>query len=348
MGAVSNHVVVSSSNINKMDNIVKKPSPQFAHDVHTGLSAENKYLLSRYFYDAEGDRLFQAIMSSPEYYLTDCEHEILEQQGIEIATVLAAGGPFELEELGSGDGLKTQLLLDALHSIGAEFIYRPVDISANSLKLLSDRLCNDRPWLKMNPIHADYMQELTATQLADAKSTGPRKVIMFLGSNLGNYQQTEALAFLRLIKGTMRQTDALLIGLDLKKDSAVIRAAYNDAGGHTRGFNMNLLTRMNRELGANFNLTAFQHAPEYNASTGAACSFLKSNQSQTVHITALDRDFHFAEGEKIFMEISQKYDRQLIDTLTKGAGFKVDKRHQDSRNYFTNQIWVPTEARIGS
>jgi L-histidine N-alpha-methyltransferase len=324
-----------------MDNIVSKPSIQFAHDVHSGLSAENKFLLSRYFYDAEGDRLFQAIMSSPEYYLTDSEFEILGQQGIEIATALAADGPFELEELGSGDGLKTQLLLDALHTIGADFIYRPVDISANSLKLLSDRLCTDRPWLKMNPIHADYMQELTATQISDSSPIGPRKVIMFLGSNLGNYRHDEALTFLRLIKGTMRQKDALLIGLDLKKDSAIIRAAYNDAAGHTRGFNMNLLTRMNRELGANFDLNTFEHTPEYDESTGAARSFLKSNQSQTVHIAALDKDFYFAKDEKIFMEISQKYDRKLVEALTNGTGFKVAKEYQDSRNYFTNQIWVP-------
>ena len=324
-----------------MDNIVSNFSPQFAQDVNSGLSSENKFLLSRYFYDAEGDRLFQAIMSSPEYYLTDCEHEIFEQQGIEIATALAADGPFELDELGSGDGLKTRLLLDALHTIGADFTYRPVDISANSLQLLSDRLCHDRPWLKMNPIHGDYMQVLNEGQLADESSPGPRKVIMFLGSNLGNYQQAQALAFLKLIKGTMRQSDALLIGLDLQKDPTVIRAAYNDAEGHTREFNLNLLTRMNRELGANFNLTTFTHAPEYDPASGAARSYLVSKQTQTVHIAALEKDFHFSEGEKIFMEISQKYNPQLINTLANGAGFQVDKQYQDSRNYFTDQVWIP-------
>ena len=324
-----------------MDNIVSKASPQFAQDVHSGLSAKNKFLLSRYFYDAEGDRLFQSIMASPEYYLTDCEHEIFEQQGIAIATALAAEGPFELDELGSGDGLKTRLLLDALHSIGADFTYRPVDISANSLQLLSNRLCADRPWLKMNPIHGDYMQELAKAQLGDTTSVGPRKVIMFLGSNLGNYQQAQALAFLQLIKGTMRQNDALLIGLDLQKDPVVIRAAYNDAGGRTRDFNLNLLSRMNRELGADFDMTAFEHAPEYDPDTGAARSFLRSKQLQTVHVAALAKDFHFSEGEKIFMEISQKYNRELIDTLAKGAGFHVDKEYFDSRDYFTDQIWVP-------
>jgi len=344
INALSNHVVTSSSTIGQMDNIVSKASPQFAQDVLSGLGAENKFLLSRYFYDAEGDRLFQAIMASPEYYLTDCEHEIFEQQGIAIAKALAADGPFELDELGSGDGLKTRLLLDALHSIGADFTYRPVDISANSLQLLSDHLCDDRPWLKMDPIHGDYMQELAKAQLADTSSVGPRKVIMFLGSNLGNYQQPQALAFLQLIKGTMRQQDALLIGLDLQKDPEVIRAAYNDAGGHTRDFNLNLLSRMNRELGANFDLTAFEHAPEYDAETGAARSFLKSKQSQIVHIAALGKDFHFSEGEKIFMEISQKYSSQQLGLLATGAGFEIKQKYFDSRDYFTDQIWVPGKS----
>ena len=340
MNAVSNHVGTSSSTINNMDDIVNKSNTQFAQDVLSSLSADEKFLLSRYFYDAKGDRLFQAIMGSPEYYLTDCELEIFEQQGVDIAKAISAAGPFELEELGSGDGLKTRLLLDALHSIGAEFTYRPVDISANSLQLLSNRLCADRPWLKMDPIHNDYMQLLSSTQLDTPPSNGPRKVIMFLGSNLGNYQQAQALDFLKLIKGTMRQNDALLIGLDLQKDPQVILAAYNDADGHTRDFNLNLLNRMNSELGANFDLAAFEHAPEYNPVTGAARSFLKSTQSQTVHIAALNKDIHFAAGEKVFMEISQKYSHSQIESLSTDAGFQLEKEYLDSRKYFTDQIWV--------
>lgn len=316
------------------------PNPQFAADVLSGLSANNKYLLSRYFYDAEGDRLFQAIMASPEYYLTDCEHEIFEQQGRQIAKSLAAAGPFELDELGSGDGLKTRLLLDALHDIGADFIYRPVDISANSLQLLSDRLSKGRPWLKINAIHGDYMQVLAAAQLQDPNSKGQRKVIMFLGSNLGNYRESKALDFLRLIRGTMRQQDGLLIGLDLQKDPTIIRAAYDDAGGHTRDFNLNLLHRINRELGADFDTTAFEHLPQYDPATGAAQSFLRSKQSQSVHIAALNKDFHFAAGEKIFMEISQKYSRQQIEALATGSGFKIEHEYFDSRHYFTDQIWT--------
>jgi len=314
--------------------------PLFAADVVEGLGAAHKHLSSRFFYDAEGDHLFQAIMASPEYYLTDCEHEIFAQQGKQIAKSIAAAGPFELDELGSGDGLKTQLLLDALHSVGAEFTYRPVDISANSLDLLSERLSKGRPWLKINAIHGDYMHELVAAQLQDPHSVGPRKVIMFLGSNLGNYTETKALAFLKLIRGTMRPNDALLIGLDLQKDPAVIRAAYNDAAGHTQNFNLNLLRRINRELGGDFDLAAFEHTPEYDEATGAARSFLTSKVSQTVQIDALDQTFHFVAGEKIFMEISQKYSRRQITNLAEGSGFRIGGEYFDSQHYFTDQIWL--------
>lgn len=317
------------------------PDPQFCAHVLEGLSATDKLLSSRYFYDAEGDRLFQAIMSSPEYYPTNCEQEVFEHQGVQIAKKLAAGGAFELEELGSGDGLKTQFLLDALHSINASFRYRPIDISANSLELISKRLCADRPWLKMNAIHSDYMQHLRSNQLANPGSAGPRKVVMFLGSNLGNFQHANAVEFLSLIRGSMRGSDALLIGLDLQKEPAVIRAAYNDAGGHTRDFNLNLLHRMNRELGADFSISDFKHAPEYNPETGAACSFLVSTRPQTVHIKALQKSFEFAEGEKIFMEISQKYSTKQIEDLAVESGFKVKESFFDSRRWFTDQIWVP-------
>lgn len=321
--------------------ITTEPDPEFSALVLEGLSATNKYLSSRYFYDAEGDRLFQAIMGSPEYYPTNCEQEIFEHQGLQIAKSLAAGGAFELEELGSGDGLKTQFLLDALHNINASFTYRPIDISANSLKLITDRLCANRPWLKMKAIHSDYMQHLQSHQLTNPDSAGRRKVVMFLGSNLGNFQKPKAVELLSLIRGSMRDGDALLIGLDLQKEPAVIRAAYNDAGGHTRDFNMNLLHRMNRELGADFSTSNFKHAPEYDPETGAACSYLVSTRAQTVHINALQKSFEFAEGEKIFMEISQKYSTQQIEDLATESGFKVAESFFDSRGWFTDQIWVP-------
>ncbi len=316
-------------------------NPQFAADVARGLSAKNKRLHSRYFYDAEGDRLFQAIMASPEYYLTNCEYEIFDRQGEQIAQILATAGSFELDELGSGDGHKTRVLLDALHATGVEFTYRPIDISDNSLQLLATRLCKGRPWLKMNPIHADYLAALNAGQLPDPPPAGPRKVLMFLGSNLGNYTHTEAIGFLRLIRGTLRAEDALLIGLDLQKDPAVIRAAYDDAAGHTRAFNLNLLERINRELGGEFATPDFDHAPEYDPESGAARSFIVSRKRQKVHIAALERDFEFSAGEKIFTEVSQKYGRPQIAELAADAGFRIGHEFFDSQHYFTDQVWYP-------
>jgi uncharacterized SAM-dependent methyltransferase len=208
--------------------------PVFARHVREGLIATPRYMRSRYFYDAEGDRLFQAIMASPEYYLTDCEFEIFSQQGDDLAAAIGTDEPLEMVELGSGDGLKTVLLIDALHDAGADLLFSPVDISANSIELLRDRITPERPWLRINGIHGDYEKVLASMQPATH-----RRVFMFLGSNLGNYTPEQAEWFLRLIRSSMQPRDLFLIGLDLKKDPAVIAAAYNDEGGHTRQFNLN-------------------------------------------------------------------------------------------------------------
>lgn len=313
----------------------------FASHVLEGLSGQVKSLPSRYFYDARGDRLFQAIMASPEYYLTDCELEIFKTQGDEIARSLMTDKPCELIELGSGDGLKTSLLLDALHGHHQDWVYRPVDISDNSLELLEQRLVPDRPWLDFQAIHSNYMD-----LLRKFKPGGMRRVFMFLGSNLGNFKDTQAIALLRLIRGAMAPGDAFLVGLDLKKDPQVVRAAYNDAGGHTRDFNLNLLARINRELGGNFDLDAFEHMPVYDPASGTAQSNLRSKVRQTVRVAVLDRDFQFQKDEDIHMEVSQKYDEQLIGELTAASGFVVEQSFVDSRNYFTDQVWVSCQPAV--
>lgn len=307
----------------------------FANHVLEGLSEQLKSLPSRYFYDARGDRLFQAIMASPEYYLTDCELEIFETLGDEIAQALMTDRPCELIELGSGDGLKTSLLLDALHGHHQDWVYRPVDISDNSLELLEQRLLPDRPWLDFQAIHSNYMD-----LLKNFRPGGVRRVFLFLGSNLGNFKDTQAISFLRLIRGAMAPGDAFLVGLDLKKDPRVIRAAYNDAGGHTRDFNLNLLARINRELGGDFDLESFEHVPLYDPASGIAQSNLRSKVKQKVRVAVLDKDFHFHKGEDIHMEVSQKYDEQLIGELATASGFVVERSFVDSQNYFTDQVWV--------
>ena len=309
---------------------------QFAENVRQGLSANPKYLMSRYFYDARGDEIFQAIMASPEYYLTDCELEILSTQGADIAAALPGRGPLELIELGSGDGQKIGHLLDALHAAGREFVFRPVDISLNSLDLLEDAVRPGRPWLKMDPVHANYFRWLDGL----APAAGSR-VIAFMGSNLGNFGEDGSLDFLRLLRSSLGTGDALLIGLDLKKTPAVIEAAYNDAAGHTRAFNLNLLHRINRELGGEFDPDRFSHQPEYNPDTGAAQSFLRSEAAQEVFIRATGETFTFAEGERIHMENSQKYDEAMIAGLSRRAGFHVAHRFTDTRDWYTDQVWTP-------
>lgn len=307
----------------------------FASHVLKGLTRPDKSLSSRYFYDASGDRLFQSIMTSPEYYLTDCELEIFETHGDEMARALMTDRPCELIELGSGDGRKTSLLLDALHGHHRDWVYRPVDLSDNSLDLLEQRLVPNRPWLDFQAIHADYMD-----LLREFESGGTRRVFLFLGSNLGNYTSRQAVTFLRLIRAAMAPGDAFLVGLDLKKNPDVIRAAYNDAAGYTRDFNLNLLARINRELGGDFKLDSFEHVPVYDAASGTARSALRSTIEQTVRVAVLDRVFHFRKGETIQTEISQKYDETLITELVSAAGFVVDRAFVDSRNYFTDQIWL--------
>ena len=307
---------------------------EFARHVLEGLSASQKRLSSRYFYDDNGDRLFQAIMASPEYYLTNSELEILREQGDDIARRLVEDGPCEFIELGSGDGQKVGYLLDALHRHSDGWVYRPVDISDHSLELLKSNLVPSRPWLNIDPIHGNYFEVLQALE-----PVACRRVMMFLGSNLGNFGEQGSIDFLRLVRASMSPGDMLLIGLDLKKDPDVILAAYNDASGHTRDFNLNLLTRINRELGGNFDPDRFEHQPEYDPGSGAARSYLVSQQAHTVLIGALDREFQFEVGERMFMEISQKYDQAIIEQFCKASGFEPTSAFYDERRWFTDQVW---------
>ena len=313
--------------------------PDFAESVKEGLLATPKRLSSRYFYDATGDRLFQQIMASPEYYLTNCELEILREQGPAMARAMSRGGLFELLELGAGDGSKIGHLLDALHAQGSEFIYRPMDISANVLRLLEDRVRPGRPWLRMQPLAVNYLD-----WLSQPRRPGVRRIFAFMGSNLGNFPEADAIRFLATLRGSMTEGDLLLIGLDLKKDPAIIRAAYDDALGVTARFNLNLLDRINRELGGDFDVAAFAHAPSYDAESGAARSFLRSEKRQDVTIAALDTTFSFGAGELIDMEISQKYDDALIERLTSSSGFEVAHRFLDEKGWFTDQLWRPAPA----
>ena len=310
--------------------------PAFIEEVRTGLQKSPKQLSSRFFYDAEGSRIFQAIMSAPEYYLTRSEYEILAIYRADLLQLFAPDGrPFELVELGAGDGLKTKLLLDHFGDQKADFTYVPVDISADALDGLVTDVSYQWPCLRLNPRHGDYFDALEQlSELSDA-----RRVILFLGSNIGNFTLDEATGFYRRLHDRLRPGDLVLTGFDLQKHPAIIHAAYNDEQGLTRAFNLNLLRRINRELDADFDLSAFDHYETYSPETGEARSYLVSQGAQTVQIRLLDRIVSFQDGEIIHTEISRKFTRSQIEQLAQRTGFSTAGWFTDSNHYFADVIF---------
>jgi len=308
----------------------------FAEDIKKGLNAKPKYLDSKYFYDEKGDRLFQKIMELDEYYLTDCELEILKNHCENYRRIFQnAKSHFSLIELGAGDGLKTKVLLEHLAENQANFSYLPIDISNNVLNILEAKINKEIPKLKVNPYIGDYFNALDILN----KQEAGRKVLLFLGSTIGNFKYKDALKFLKELNQRMNRDDLLLIGFDLKKDPTIILKAYNDKKGITKAFNLNLLERINNELDGNFNLTDFYHYPTYNPGNGEAESYLISKKEQKVTIRSLNQSFHFEEGEPIFMEVSKKYDIETINKLAEGTGFDVIENFFDQKKYFTNSLW---------
>ena len=311
---------------------------QFADDVLRGLSATPKELSSKYFYDDEGSRLFQEIMKLPEYYLTGCESEIFSTQTSEIHRAFANGdNAFDLIELGAGDGTKTAVLVDHFLKQNADISYSPIDISQEALDALTDKFEREFPALRMNAMNGDYFKILKSLKTEN----GRRKVLLFLGSNIGNFSSEQSVAFFRSLREVMSDNDLLLVGFDLQKDPHVIANAYDDAAGVTAKFNLNLLTRINRELGGNFELDKFTHYANYRPIEGSARSFLVSREKQTVRIEALGRDFEFDQWEAVFMEISQKYSLKMIDDLAEKSGFSIKQNFFDSKNYYCDSLWRP-------
>lgn len=308
----------------------------FAEDVLAGFSSTPKFLSSKYFYDDEGSRLFQEIMQLPEYYLTRAEYEIFRTHAGEIFEAFANGDPkFDVIELGAGDGTKTAVLIDHFLSQNVDFSYSPIDISSEALDILSAKFRKKFPRLLMNPKTGDYFHILETLKTESLQ----RKILLFLGSNIGNFSPENALKFFRHLRGVMNEDDLLFIGFDLQKDPHVILHAYDDAQGVTAEFNLNLLKRINRELGANFDLEKFSHYAVYRPTECAARSFLISREEQTVFIEALDQSFQFKAWEPIFMEISQKYNLDMIENLARMSGFDVKQNFFDSRKYFVDSLW---------
>lgn len=314
-----------------------------AQDLLEGFGATPKRLPSRWFYDDEGSRLFQQIMAMPEYYLTRTEHDILRNNAAEIAEwIVPDSGPLHLVELGSGDGEKTLSLCRTLLAMDVPCTFHPIDVSEHALSALEKRFRAQLPDLKVAPVLGSYDERWPGLPPAQ------RQVVLLLGSSLGNLAQPQAVALLEHIRAHMRPDDVLLLGLDLKKDPHAILAAYNDAGGITAAFNLNLLRRLNRELGMNFDLAQFRHFPTYSPLDGAARSFLVSLKRQTVHSDVLSRDFTFQSGEAIYTEQSQKYTLGMIDELAQAADFDVRSHVTDDLGWYTIAVLQARAESRGS
>ena len=317
------------------------PTPelsQFAEDVLRGLSAVPKHLSSKYFYDDEGTRLFQEIMKLPEYYPTRAELKIFTEQtqGIYKAFTKNSKG-VDLIELGAGDGSKTAILIEYFLQKGLDFTYSPIDISQEANDALLTKFRERFPDLRIEPHTGDYFGVLESLR----NRSDRRKVLMFLGSNIGNFQRDQAVDFFRRICSVMNENDRLFIGFDMQKDPRVIVSAYDDPQGVTAAFNLNLLHRINQELGGDFELSKFSHYAQYRPVECAARSFLISREKQTVTIGALDRSFDFEQWEPIFMEISQKYTRSMIEELAEEGDFEIEEEFFDDINFYTDSLWRP-------
>ena len=296
----------------------------FLAAVIAGLSSNPRTLPCKYFYDERGSALFKKICELPEYYITRTEIDILDRNRAEIASQL--GPNIELIGLGTGAGTKTRILIEALEKPA---VYIPVDISEKQLHESTPLFQKIFPDLEILPVCADYLQPVV---LPSPHRNATRKVVYFPGSTIGNFAPDEAVEFLRRVANVCRLDGGLLIGADLKKDRDVLEAAYDDSAGVTAQFNLNLLERVNRELGADFALDHWRHQAIYNSSVGRIEMYLISDVDQVVHID--EHKFHFRRGEKITTEFSYKYAPEEFAALAAGAGFEFVRMWTDEARLF--------------
>jgi dimethylhistidine N-methyltransferase len=306
----------------------------FAQDVLKGLSAEHKFLPSKYFYDDNGSRLFKQIMDMPEYYLTNSEFEIISLQSKQIFKTLDFSQPFNIVELGAGDGFKTFKFLEFLVQHDIKFNYVPVDISSEAMEMLTANLEKRLPGIVVKPKVGDYFKILSINKTSQYPS-----LLLFLGSNIGNYKQDKAQELLKLFNANMKKGDKLLVGFDLKKNPLTVHKAYFDSQGITKRFNLNLLLRINRELDADFQIDNFDFYCHYNPLTGDVRSYIVSLRAQQVHIKKIDKVFKFDYNELISTELSKKYSLEEIEALAKTTDFKLKTNFLDCKHYFTDSLW---------
>lgn len=309
---------------------------QFLNETLAGLQASPKFMYPKYFYDEHGNYIFQQIMKMDEYYLTNAEMDIFTNQAKQISSLISEENtPFDLVELGAGDATKSIHLLRELIDRKLEFSYLPIDISAHVISDLEVNLPLYLPELVVNGLHGDYLDMLHQATIISKR----RKVVLFMGANIGNMSQDDAERFLQSMRSLLSKGDLLIIGFDLKKNPKQILAAYNDSKGITSRFNLNLLERINRELGGDFEVENFEHYASYDPESGACKSYLISIKDQLVHIGDAEA-IGFAKNEVIYMEISQKYALEDIERLATGSGFQYRHNFFDTNRYFVDTVWT--------
>ncbi len=306
----------------------------FGLAVRSGLCASPKTLPSQFFYDARGSRLFEAICDLPEYYLTRAETEILERAAPDLATHLP--GIRTLVELGSGSAIKTEILIRAFEADRRPLAYVPIDVSRTALEASVARLEARHPTLEIRPAVAEYERGLAEIR---GLGLGP-KLILWLGSSIGNLEREAAGAFLERVRKAMQNEDRLLVGIDLRKDRATLEAAYDDAAGVTADFDLNLLARINRELDGRFELDCFRHVAEYDQASGSVRSFLESRRAQDVRIEGLDLTVSFERGERIHTEDSFKYSLEEIGALARASGLALEQQAFDRARRYTLNLFA--------
>ena len=316
------------------------PQRTFAEDVFLGLSSRNiKFLPSKYLYDNQGSALYELIMQLPEYYLVNAEYNCIERNKVELGKMISGAGErsFQLIELGSGNGLKTKILLEYFLEKRYSFEYIPIDISYLAIEELCRTLNLSFPSLTSQGLVADYFDGI---QWVKQHKKGMRNVVLFLGSNIGNLTLSEAKQFLFSLWCCLNNGDYVFIGFDLRKNIELMTAAYNDSQGITARFNLNLLERINTELEGNFDIKKFQHFECYDVYSGAMKSYLLSLEDQEVHIKKLgNKTISFTSWEPIFIEQSYKYLQSEIEMLAKETGFAVLKHFYDSKEYYIDSLW---------
>jgi L-histidine N-alpha-methyltransferase len=308
-----------------------KPEKHLADCVTEGLLSRPKWLPSWLFYDAEGSRLFDQITELPEYYLTRTERGILSLRAEEIVREAAQGDALHIVELGAGSCDKTRILLHAAVERQDTVLYEPLDVSAAALEEARARIEDEISGVLVCPRVVDY----TRSFALDPGVNGHRRLVLYIGSSIGNFEPHEARTLLKNVRAALEPGDAILLGVDLVKDEGTLLDAYDDAAGVTADFNRNILHRLNRELGANFDPLAFAHRAVWNARQSRMEMHLESRILQTVLIPSLDLSVCFARGETIHTENSYKYRPGQSESLLRSVGFTPAHTWTDDRGWFS-------------